>query len=170
MTLLSVAGAMLPAQLPGAVVANALPLPLNFVNLNGTARGFYAAHTVNPDTGTHFVFEARGRITPLGNTSMVGSFQTPGFILNGVTKGTITMTAPGGTLTLQIAASASQTTTNEIKFHYAITHGTGRFLNAHGVGTVDVVLRRLTEFPQHGGRNEIGDVTLTFRSFPIPLA
>jgi hypothetical protein len=101
---------------------------------------------------------------------MVGSFQTPGFILNGVTKGTILMKAPGGTLTLQITAAASQTSVNTIHFHYSITQGTGRFLNAHGFGTVDVVLRRLTEFPEHGGRNEIGEVTLTFHSFPIPLA
>src|SRR3954454_4070601 len=96
MTLLSGAAGMMTGAAPlAAHLSPPAPQPLV---LSGTAHGSYVGHQSNPDTGTQYSLFAQGRVTPLGQSIVRGSFTTPGFILNGTAQGTLTVSGPRGSV------------------------------------------------------------------------
>jgi hypothetical protein len=163
------------------------------ITLTGKAHGHYTSTQGPPDTGTHYDLRATGKLAHIGRAVVTGSFQTPGFILNGHASGTLKIAGPKGTLTLQlttpgpIAANSTKggTTTTSAgpiilvnDFTYNIESGTGRYANDHGIGTVVITTTPGLSSPTGPGiynapsasETGVGRTTLTFESGPVPLA
>ncbi|SIO61842.1 hypothetical protein SAMN05444166_6873 [Singulisphaera sp. GP187] len=136
------------------------------LTLSGTARGEYTSHQSQPDTGTTFQGTAKGKIAPLGHTSIIGSFLVPGLIQNGKVEGTVTLKSLRGSVTLNITAPGS-TMISSLSHHftYQIVSGTGQYHNAQGSGIVDVTLTPSTSHsssPHH--QFDTGKLSLMFAS------
>src|SRR4051794_16191186 len=105
-TLLSGAGAAVaPHHAQVAVVPSGATTSGMTITLSGTERGLFTARQRNPDTGAQYNLIALGRVSPLGPTAATGSFQTPGFILNGTVTGSLTLRARRGTLNLNLTGT-----------------------------------------------------------------
>ena len=136
------------------------------VVLTGMADGFYTSSQTIPDTGTDYQLTATGTLPAFGEAAVTGSFQTPGFIRNGQTTGTLKVAVPSGTLTLRLTATGqgianvatgaghhghparpdgrgSASVVGEpiillYDFNDTIIKGTGRYAHARGSGRVEI--------------------------------
>ena len=154
-----------------AVVQTATTQTQN-LSLSGTVHGQYFAQSSNPDTGSTYSITAFGRISPLGRTAVTGSYQTPGFILNGTAHGSLTLTAAHGSLTLKLdqAGPIPQNSSGGSRlFQFTITGGTGAYAGAQGSGTVNVTLDSSNSLNLGGHHLSTGRVTLTFQPGAAPL-
>ncbi|AGA26693.1 hypothetical protein Sinac_2381 [Singulisphaera acidiphila DSM 18658] len=156
----------LPGSTGAEVALSAINSSTEKVSLSGTARGVYTSHQSNPDTGTTVQGTAKGRILPLGQTSIVGSFLVPGLLRAGKVEGSMTLKSQRGSVTLNITAPSSiSAASSSHYFTYQIVSGTGQFRNAQGSGTVDLTLTPSTSHSgsahsQHGN----GKFVLMFAS------
>lgn len=145
----------------GAAAANANAATMFL--LAGTARGSYTSRQKNPDMATAFTGSANGKVTPLGQVSIAGMFQTPGLVTNGKIHGSLTLRGQHGSLTLSLTGPATgQSSSKAFRLTYMITGGTGPFRNAHGTGAVAITVTPAattgTGFPRLGH----GKVSLVF--------
>jgi hypothetical protein len=181
--------AVQPAYLVESSLAAA---PVGSITLTGKAHGHYTSTQGPPDTGTQYDLKATGKLTHIGRAIVTGSFQTPGFVLNGRASGTLTIAGSKGTLTLQLTApgpimanstSGGTTTTSAgpiilvNDFTYNIESGTGRYANDHGTGTVVITATPGLSSPTGPGiynapsasETGVGRTMLSFKSGPVPL-
>jgi hypothetical protein len=155
------------------VVKLPFPIPASF-GLTGTATGTYTRAAGIPDTGATYHFTGSGKISPLGADTVTGSLHTPGFILNGVDTGTLTLSNAKGTVTVSLsgpAANPSATPVPMLNLTYTITGGTGSYKNVKGTGPVRMILIPNTILPPTAvGITQTGHFTFTFMPGVIPLA
>ena len=127
-----------------------------------------------PDVGTTYTFTGTGSVTPLGSDTLTGSLTTPGFILNGLEKGSLTLTNSKGTVTISLsgpAVSPIAAATPTFKLTYAITGGTGAYKNLRGIGTATLALHpTLPPPPLVFGVTQVGQFTLALKAGTVPLA
>jgi hypothetical protein len=114
--------------------------------LAGTARGTYRSGAT---AGSPVTFSATGNISPLGRSTIKGSFQVT--VLN--PTGTVVISAGRrGAVTADLGGTASS---NVVR--YTITGGSGRFAGATGSGTATITFSS----PDAQGR---GRYSTTFQS------
>lgn len=145
-----------------AAVNNGPTTPGTTITLSGTERGLYFARQQNPDTGKQYSFTAVGRVSPLGLTFSTGSFHTPGFILNGMVDGSLTLRAPRGLVNVMLSGPAQGPSAGVFDLTYTITGGTRNFANDKGTGPVEVTVRPFGSGSVSSRRGEVGRITLNF--------
>jgi hypothetical protein len=80
------------------------------VELSGQATGTYTSRQGTRDTGSLFHVRASGAITPIGSAVVTGSFRTRGLESGGVSRGTLTISGPSGTLHLDLTDAGAEPT------------------------------------------------------------
>jgi hypothetical protein len=165
---------MVTASVKASVIVKLpFPIPASF-GLTGTATGSYTRATGIPDTGATYHFTGSGKISPLGADTVTGSLQTPGFILNGVDTGTLTLSNVKGTVTVSVtgpSANPSATPVPMLMLTYTVTGGTGSYKNLKGTGPIRMILIPSTILPPTAfGITQTGHFTFTFLPGVIPLA
>jgi hypothetical protein len=150
---------------PGVEVAAA---KTETVHLGGGAEGSYEAFSQLPDTGTTYKFSGTpGLITPLGKSTVNGTIESPGFIVNGQSHGTLTIANWHGTLTLQITGpSRPGGPPFPSVFNYTVAGGTRHYKGYQGTGYIDLTLTMTGE-----ARSEteiVGHFSMSFLRFPPP--
>jgi hypothetical protein len=160
------------AVLPGiAFVAPALPKPVAPVHnppapshqltLSGTFTGTWTPVLVVPDLGFPQTLHGAGTVGPLGTVQASGSIATPGFVWQGRSTGTFTLTGAAGSITIQLVGPLQGGfSPPPSAFNYTITGGTGAYAGATGKGTVTLAETRAAA----GG----GTFTMTFTKVNIP--
>lgn len=155
------------------IVKLPFPIPASF-GLSGTATGTYIRANGIPDTGATYQFTGSGKVSPLGADTVTGSLHTPGFILNGVDTGTLTLSNTKGSVTVSVsgpAVSPLATPVPLLNLTYTITGGTGSYKNLKGTGPVRMILIPNTILPPTAiGITQTGHFTFTFLPGVIPLA
>ena len=154
------------------------------IALSGSADGFYTSNQRLPDTGTKYHLTTAGKVTPVGEAIVKGSFQTPGFILGGLASGTLRIVGSHGTLKLSLrspgpirpSASVSGGPVSLVNdFTYTIVKGTGAYAGDHGTGTVEITTTPGVAAPPGTGiyaspaLTGFGRATVTFETGPVPL-
>jgi hypothetical protein len=110
------------------------------VILHGLLQGTYSAYTF-PDVGTNYELSGQGQVLPLGQTTVTGGVHSLNFIRIGRAGGTLTLSDPRGTLTLQlIGPLAYGESPLPTRYDYTITGGTGAFAHDIGWGTAFLTL------------------------------
>jgi hypothetical protein len=144
------------------------------IHLTGTAKGSYHLSIANPDTGKEFTFLGSGRVAPLGQVTLSGTIRSPGFIANGHSTGSLVLSTPKGSVTLELTGPPQNGTTPVPNvFSFQITKATGTFKSDTGTGYIDLVLgpARPAPTPSTGAPNllvEQGTFTMTFLTIPPP--
>jgi hypothetical protein len=125
--------------------------------LDGSVSGTWQKRFTLPDTGGDQALTGGGKVAPLGQVRMRGELHTPGFIAQGQTVGTITLTNAKGSVTVQLVGPPQPGFSGPPSmFHYTILGGTGQYAGASGSGGAT-----FREQPAH--------FTLTFQSRPPVL-
>jgi hypothetical protein len=128
----------------GAVAAALAPISHRqapVLALSGTVHGGYMATSSNPDVGKTYRMGVAGRINPLGQTGESGQINTTGFIANGMATGTMTISAPKGSVKLQLTGpSQPGFAALPSKMTFQIVGGTRAFAKATGSGSVAISL------------------------------
>jgi hypothetical protein len=141
------------------------------VFLNGMMSGLYSAEQQVPDIGTSYHVITSGRFIHNGKAAVDGDLHSLGFIARGQAGGTLTAITPHGALTLELTGPTQPGFSPlPTHFQFTITGGTGRYHHAQGSGTVDVALTPATNSSTSPSTLDFGRVTLTFHSFPPPVA
>ena len=118
-----------------AMVA-AMPLALR-----GSAHGQFSEASSNPDTGHTFTLSGLGKAGMLGKVQFSGHFGTPGFIATGHAGGTLTLSNPKGSVTLDLQGPTRPGfSAPPSAFTYTVVSGTGAYASAHGGGQLTVGL------------------------------
>jgi hypothetical protein len=109
--------------------------------LNGTLQGSYTSPFGLPDTGKTFNLNGSGQVSPLGQVSVTGSLQAPGFILSAHASGTLTLQDAAGTITLKVSGK-SATSNGQLPgaFTYTTQSGTGAYAHWSDDGTLAISL------------------------------
>jgi hypothetical protein len=144
------------------------------VHLTGTARGTYHVSIANPDTGKDYTFLGSGQIAPLGTATLNGAIQSPGFIAIGHSTGSLVLSTPKGSVTLNLTGPPQKgfTPVPDV-FNFTITKATGTFKGDHGTGYIDLVLGPARPIPTPIGVApnlpvEQGTFTMIFLTVPPP--
>src|SRR5690348_6015584 len=96
--------------------------------LDGSVSGTWQKRFTLPDTGGDQVLTGSGRVAPLGQVRMRGELHTPGFISEGTTVGTITLTNAKGSVSVQLVGPRQPGFSGPPStFHYTIVGGTGQY-------------------------------------------
>ena len=166
MTLLSSFAGVMPHA---AVVEAQANTTTHQIQLTGTVQGSYIERTVNPDTGHKFSFQGLGELKPLGSVSLAGTIQSPGFIANGRSTGTLVLNGLDGSVTLSVTGPPQngKTPVPDV-FNYKITSATGGYKGDTGSGYIDLTLTPsgiLTSALTQTGR-----FTMQFLTTPPPTA
>ena len=163
-------------SVPAATVSPSTPATANSLSISGTVHGSYLQHLGPPDTGGTIRFIAIGKLSGLGHTIEYGSIQLPGFTANPQVKGTVTLVAPKGTVTLQLAqvpattsatGGSSAVLVNSYHLGYTITAGTGAFAGDQGSGTVDLKLYAPSAKSVKPVGNTFGSITVVYSAAPV---
>ena len=138
---LSSAGGAMHGALAVTALAPIAERQANAIVLNGTLHGGYVFNHLNPDTGGTYQFGVEGKVTPLGQTGDSGRVQTTGFIASGMATGTMTISAPRGSLKLQLTGPVQGGfAALPATLSYTITGGTHSYRGATGSGSMVVTL------------------------------
>jgi hypothetical protein len=158
---------MTMSQMPMTTGAMATTTATQAVSLTGTINGTLTSKMSNPDVGHQYRLSASGRVLPLGMAGANGHLQTPGFIANGKSTGTITLTTLRGSITLALTSDPQSGPALQTTFHYQIVKGTGHFKGATGSGDATLTLKAPpATSPGHAGRGTTTHFTMTFTSTP----
>ncbi len=108
------------------------------VSLRAHAKGTFTTSHSLPDTGTTYNIVAKGATVGGARLSVKGDLQTPGFIAQGRTTGTLTVSTARGSLTLLVTGPLQPGFSPlPSKLGFTITGGTGIFAHNHsGSGTI----------------------------------
>jgi hypothetical protein len=91
------------------------------------------------DTGAVQTLTGSGSVRPLGTVQAVARLQLPGFIRMGRATGSLVLTGPHGTITLQLLGPKTTGFGGPlITLSYKITHATGQYAGASGNGVLAV--------------------------------
>jgi hypothetical protein len=148
-----------------------IPLPI-IVSLDGTTRGSFKSSSPVPDVGRTYNVLATGRFAGYGVGVVSGTLHSLGFIASGQATGTLTVSLPGGTVTLSLTGPSQRGFSPlPTEFSFVVTKGTGKFHNKVGdpvgAGTVDVTLN-----PVAGSASlrQVGAITLVFHPQWVVIA
>ena len=136
------------------------------LHFSGTTKGTFVATQSNPDTGKDYHVVTQGKTTIGTPIAVTGDLVTPGFVAQGRTTGTLTVTTAKGTLTLAISSPLQKGFSPlPSLLTYRITGGTGVFANQHsGRGTISVSYHVLnTAAGSATGFSQAGTISLVFR-------
>ncbi len=101
--------------------------------LTGQLSGTYAVRPGAAGLGVRQPLSGAGFLQPLGNVQVGGRLRWPGSVLGGPVTGTLTLAAPGGTLTLRLA-QAGPGGGPLLSLSYRVVHGSGAYQGAAGAG------------------------------------
>ena len=105
--------------------------------LSGQITGEWDTVFTVPDVGGRQELTGTGTVTPLGVVWVSGELHTPGFIAQGQAGGTLTLTGPNGSVTLQLLGPIEPGFGGvPSTFQYTITAGTGAYAGNSGTGTL----------------------------------
>lgn len=123
----------------GAATATVAVKP-HKVSVKGTLTGTYTLPLGNPDARS-FQFTGNGTVKTLGAVAIDGTITPPGFIKSAPATGDLTLTAPNGSVTLELTGHP-QIGGSPVpqKMTYTISGGTGDFANSGGKGSVAIAL------------------------------
>ena len=124
-------------QANGSAVIAPKPTP---ISLKGTLTGSYTTPLGNPDARS-YDFTGTGTAGDMGTVDLTGSITPPGFIKTAPATGELTLTAPGGTITLELTGKP-QNGGSPVpqKMKYVAGSGTGTFATAGGKGSIAISL------------------------------
>jgi hypothetical protein len=110
------------------------------VSVKGTFTGTYTTPLGNPDARS-YVFTGTGTAGALGTATLDGTVTPPGFILSAPASGELTLTAPNGTVTLDLSGKP-QPGGSPVpqKMTYVMSDSTGDFVNGAAKGSVAIAL------------------------------
>jgi hypothetical protein len=111
--------------------------PQQALALGGQVNGAWLKQPTLPDVGGDQTLTGTGTVGPLGTVTLSGELHTPGFIAQGTTTGTVTLSNADGSVTLRLVGPPQPGfSPPPATFHYTITGGTDKFAGASGQGTV----------------------------------
>jgi hypothetical protein len=124
-------------QSGGSAVVAPKPTP---ISLKGTLTGDYTTPLGNPDARS-YNFTGTGSAGDMGTVDLTGTITPPGFIKSAPATGELTLTAPGGTITLELTGKPQNGGTPvPQKMKYVAGSGTGTFANSGGKGSIAIAL------------------------------
>jgi hypothetical protein len=108
----------------------------HYLALVGEIKGTWTRIRTLPDVGQSQSLMGSGRVRPLGEVQAEGTLHAPGFIREGHTTGTLTLTNSRGSITLQLVSRQPQPgfSPPARSYDYTITGGTGAYAGATGSG------------------------------------
>lgn len=169
---ISMPSATAAAPVHALVAADSATPATHHIQLSGEAKGTYSIPMSNPDVGKTYNFlGVRGPLKPLGRVKLTGKVEAPGFIANAQSHGTLVITNPHGSLTLQVTGPAQPGGPPfPSVFNYTITHATGRYKGDTGTGYIVLGLTpNSTPTPTPATTSvQTGHFTMTFLSVPPP--
>jgi len=92
----------------------------------------------NPDAGSKYDFDGKGRNASLGRFRLSGEVQTPGFIASGRARGQLVLSNGHGTLSLSVIGPPQAPGSLPPSLTYRIRSGTGAYVNSSGKGHMAV--------------------------------
>ena len=112
------------------------------LNLQGSAHGLPSTIVGNPVVGTTVMLHGSGQVSPLGTVKVSGALHGTGFLASSHVEGTLTLSSPQGSLTLQVQSpkTGGFTAPSSGAFHFTILKGTGSLSHDAGNGTVALTL------------------------------
>jgi hypothetical protein len=116
------------------------------LSLHGEVTGAWLVQPRVADAGTTQELTGSGNVRPLGAVQVSGSLLGPGFIAQGFTTATLTLSGAHGSITVQLVGAQAQPgfSAPPHAFRYTIVGGTGAYAGATGGGTA-----RLEEMPAY---------------------
>jgi len=110
------------------------------ISVKGTFTGNYTTPLGNPDARS-YVFTGTGTAGALGTATLDGTVTPPGFILSAPASGQLTLTAPTGTVTLDLTGKP-QPGGSPVpqKMKYVMSDSTDSFANSTAKGSVSIAL------------------------------
>jgi hypothetical protein len=124
------------------------------VSLKGTLKGnYHLSGAVIADTGLDYVFSGKGTIGALGHVDMTGNMHSLGYIAEGRATGSIILSIPKGSMTLQLTGPEQNGFAHlPDHFKFKITNTSGKYLGDTATGTVVFVRdpARTSASPEHG--------------------
>jgi hypothetical protein len=119
-----------------AVIASILAAQSHPIRLSGTIHGTATRQVLNPDVGALFHITASGRLAGLGNVTASGEANGTGFISQGRSTGSLTITNSKGSFTLMLEGPIQPGFTGlPSSYQFTISGGTGAYVGATGMGT-----------------------------------
>ncbi len=116
-------------------------LPDSSASLTGSARGSYTRTTANPDTGSIFKFTGAGTLAKLGGATVTGNLHTPGFIVGGNARGTLTLKNAKGQAVLTLNGAWPQSFTGKaVTLSYTVQSAKGTFKGLSKTGKIRLTL------------------------------
>lgn len=126
------------AQGGGADAASAMvhvPATSSRKAINGTLAGTAQKHPSIPDTGQEVDLSGSGQLKTLGAVQVSGSVRTAGFIKQGRSTGTLTLSNYQGSVTLALTGpSQPGNSLLPTSYSFTITGGTGTYRSLSGRG------------------------------------
>ena len=120
---------------PATIVAATSQGP--HLTLSGTIHGTYLPAPTIPDIGGRLVLNGSGTLKNLPAFKVTGLLHTTGFIATGHATATLILTNGKGTIDVSLTGPLQHGfSPPPSSFTYLITGGTGKYVGAHGTGSV----------------------------------
>ena len=98
----------------------------------------------NPDVGNPYMFTGTGSTPKVGDFTLTGWIQTPGFINNGQSFGKLWLTTPTGSITLKVVGPPQSPGVLPPSLSFVIKAGHGAFIHSRGNGQILVAASETT--------------------------
>jgi hypothetical protein len=152
----------LPVAVPLATAAGSVSVQHA---LAGSGKGTYTTGDAPPDVGKGYHLQGTGTFAALGQVTIHGSVNTPGFILNVKATGTLTFSGPKGSVTVALQGMGTSGSSSSLWFHYQVVHADGGFKQVTDQGTLRLDFTAAAPAPKphghgHGHLSQRGTFTV----------